>query len=146
MKKILAIVLSFSFFALNANAQVTRYVNPSQKVQRDSTHKKRDGKMMKDLNLSQSQQSQMKEFHQNMKQQRDALKNDASLTPEQKKAKMNELHNVQKEKMNSILTPEQKQKMQADKKERKEKNEGKKRNVKKHRGATNTPNEKGVTR
>lgn len=124
MKKLLIIALSFSFFALNANSQVTRDAKPSQKVQRDSTHK-RNGKMMKDLNLSDAQKAQLKESHENMKQQRDAVKNDASLTPEQKKAKMKELHQTQQAKMNSILTPDQQAKMQADKKEW-QKNKGKK--------------------
>jgi hypothetical protein len=40
MKKLSAIVIAFSFFALNANAQVKRNVTPSQKIQRDSTRKK----------------------------------------------------------------------------------------------------------
>ncbi|MDQ2718442.1 MAG: hypothetical protein M3Z26_01590 [Bacteroidota bacterium] len=118
MKKLLLIALTFSFFALNANAQTTRNVNPSQKVRSHSSHKK--SKMMKDLNLSPSQKSQMKELHQGMKQQKDVIKNDASLTPEQKKAKMKELHETQKGKMNSILTPDQQAKMKADKKEWKE--------------------------
>ena len=140
MKKLLAIVLSFSFFALNANAQVTRNVNPSQKIQKDSTHKKRDSKMMKDLNLTEAQKAQMKESHQNIAQQREAVKNDASLTQEQKKAKMKEMRQSQQEKMNSILTPDQKVKMEAHKKEWKEKNKGKKLNGRKHQNATSTPN------
>ena len=41
MKKLLFIALSFSFFALNADAQVARNVNSAQKVQSDSTHKRR---------------------------------------------------------------------------------------------------------
>ena len=78
---------------------------------------------MKDLNLTKAQQAQMKELHQNLKQQRDAIKNDASLTQDQKKAKMQELDKSQKEKMNSILTADQKAKMQADKKNWNTKNE-----------------------
>ena len=132
MKKLLSIALAFSFFALGANAQVTRNVNPSQKVRSDSSHKKNN--MMQDLNLSPDQKSQMKELHQSMMQQRDAIKNDASLTPEQKKAKMKDLHQTQMDKMNSILTPDQQAKMKADKKEWKE-NKGKK----------NAQSEKSVT-
>ncbi len=58
MKKIFAIALSFGLFAFSANAQVNRNVDPSQKVQRDSTH--RGGKMMQDLNLTADQKAQMK--------------------------------------------------------------------------------------
>ncbi len=142
MKKLLAIALSFSFFALNANAQVTRNVNASQKVQRDSTHKRKDGQMMKDLNLTAAQKTQWKENQQNLKQQRDALKNDASLTQEQKKEKMKELNQAQHEKMNSILTPDQKAKMQADKKQWKEENKGKKRDGKRQRSTADTSSER----
>ena len=141
MKKLLAIVLSFSFFALNASAQTARKVNPSQKVQQDST-RRRNGTMMKDLKLSKEQQAQMKEFHQSMKQQMDAIKNDATLTPEQKKAKMKELRQTQQQNMNSILTPEQQEKLKADKDEWKEKNKGKKLNDRKHHNAAFTPNGK----
>lgn len=141
MKKLLSIALGFSLFALTANAQVERKADPSQKVQRADAHKK-DGKMMKDLNLTQEQKDQMKAFHQSMKQQRDAIKNDASLSQEQKKQKMQELNKTQKEKMNSILTTEQQQKMKTERKEWKEKNKDKKLNTRKHHNARFTPNGK----
>lgn len=140
MKKLLFIALSFSFFALNADAQVTRNVTSAQKVQSDSVHKR--GQMMKDLNLSKAQQSQMKELHQNMEQQRNAIKNDASLTQDQKKAKMQELDKSQKEKMNSILTADQKAKMQADKKNWSKKNEDRKENGKMMKGLNLTDTQK----
>lgn len=113
MKKIFTIALALSLYTIGANAQVQRNVSPSQKMQNDSTHK-RGGKMMKDLNLTDAQKTQMKESRQNMKQQRDAINNDASLTQDQKKAKMQELGQAQRDKMSSILTPDQKAKMQAD--------------------------------
>lgn len=118
MKKLLTIALAFSLFTISANAQVQRNVSPSQKMQNDSTHR-RGGKMMKDLNLTDAQKTQMKESRENMKQQRDAINNDASLTQDQKKAKMQDLGKAQRDKMNSILTPDQKAKMQADRTNRK---------------------------
>jgi Spy/CpxP family protein refolding chaperone len=117
MKKLLVIAIATFFFAANSNAQVRRNVDAAQKVQRDSTHKKRDGKMMKDLNLTQDQKTKMNDLRKNFKEQRDAIKNDASLTQEQKKTKMQELNKTQREQMKNILTPEQQQKMQANKKE-----------------------------
>ena len=113
MKKLLAIALSFSLFALNVNAQVTRNVDPSQKFQRDSSHRRGD-KMMKDLDLTDAQKAQLKANREDMKQQSDAIKNDASLTQDQKREKMRELHKSQKDKMNAVLTPDQKTKIQAD--------------------------------
>jgi Spy/CpxP family protein refolding chaperone len=116
MKKLLAVALSFSLFAFTANAQVSRKSNEQNKVQRDSLHK-RNGNMMKDLNLTEAQKTQLKESRQNSKQQMDAIKNDASLTQDQKKAKMQELRKSQQEKMNSILTADQKAKLKAEKKD-----------------------------
>ena len=125
MKKLLVIVIATFFFAANSNAQVKRNVDATQKVQRDSTHKKRDGKMMKDLNLTQDQKTKMNDLRKNFKEQRDAIKNDASLTQEQKIQKSKELRASQQDQMKSILTPEQKQKMEANKKEWKKDNKNK---------------------
>lgn len=122
MKKLLVIAVATFFFAANSNAQVKRNVDATQKVQRDSTHKKRDGKMMKDLNLTQDQKTKMNDLRKNFKEQRDAIKNDASLTQEQKIQKFKELRASQQDQMKNILTPDQRQKMEADKKEWKKDN------------------------
>ena len=66
---------------------------------------------MTQLNLNADQKTQMKALHQDMKQQRDAIMNDQTLTADQKKQKMKELRKAQSEKMNSILTPDQQAKM-----------------------------------
>ncbi|MDP4285557.1 MAG: hypothetical protein Q8891_14125 [Bacteroidota bacterium] len=122
MKKLLAIIVLFSSFALNADAQINRDIPSSQKIQRNSTNQKRNGKMMKDLNLSSSQRNQMKELHQTRKQQMGVVNNDTSLAPEQKKTKIQELHKIQKAKINSILTSEQNEKLKDEKIERRKNN------------------------
>lgn len=110
MKKLLVMLIATCLFAVNGNAQVKRNVDPAQKMQRDSMHRK-SSEMMKDLNLTADQKAQMKEMRQSNKQQREAIKNDASLSQDQKTAKMKELHKSQMDKMNSILTPDQQSKM-----------------------------------
>jgi Spy/CpxP family protein refolding chaperone len=122
MKKLLAIIVLFSSFALNADAQINRDIPSSQKIQRNSTNQKRNGKMMKDINLSSSQRNQMKELHQTRKQQMGVVNNDTSLAPEQKKTKIQELHKIQKAKINSILTSEQNEKLKDEKRERRKNN------------------------
>lgn len=107
MKKVFLFVTAALLFAATSNAQVQRNSSNSQRVQSDSARHGRNGKMMNELNLSQDQKTQIKSLHQENKQQRDAIKNDASLTPDQKKQKMKELHQSQSDKMNSILTPDQ---------------------------------------
>lgn len=66
---------------------------------------------MTQLNLNADQKSQMKALHQDMKQQRDGIMNDQTLTADQKKQKMKDLRKTQSEKMNTILTPDQQAKM-----------------------------------
>ncbi|HEY5369174.1 MAG TPA: hypothetical protein VIJ75_09295 [Hanamia sp.] len=79
MKKLFLLAIAAFLFAISSNAQVSRETNPNQKVQSDSlrAHNKA---MMDDLNLTPDQKSQMKAVQESTKQQRDAIKNDASLT------------------------------------------------------------------
>lgn len=107
MEKMFLIAIAAFFFATNSNAQVQREVPRSQTVQSDSARHAGKEKMTNELNLSKDQKAQIKSLHQENKQQRDAIKNDASLTPDQKKQKMKELHQSQSSKTNSILTPDQ---------------------------------------
>ena len=113
MKKLFISLLAIGFFVSTGNAQVQRDANRSQKVQSDSSRHFQKGKMMNDLNLTADQKSQMKEIQQSGKQQREAVKNDASLTPEQKRAKMKDLQKSQSAKVNTILTPDQQVKRKA---------------------------------
>jgi Spy/CpxP family protein refolding chaperone len=119
MKKLFLFAIAGFFFATASNAQVRRDAPASQKVQSDTSHHFRKN-MMADLNLTADQKAQLKSLHENMKQQREAIKNDATLTPDQKKDKMKELHKSQQEKMNSILTPDQQAKRKAFMEQRKQ--------------------------
>jgi Spy/CpxP family protein refolding chaperone len=112
MKKLFLFAAAGLFFAATGNAQVKRNAPQTQKVQSDSSHHFKKG-MMNELNLTSDQKSQLRELYEQNKQQRDAIKNDSSLTPDQKKQKMKDLHKSQSEKMNSILTPEQQAKRKA---------------------------------
>jgi Spy/CpxP family protein refolding chaperone len=118
MKKLILVAIAGLFFAANSNAQVKRDAPPSQKMQSDSSHHFRKGKMANQLNLTADQQSQMKTLHQDMQQQREGIMNDQSLTADQKKQKMRELRKSQSEKMNTILTPDQQTKMKELRKQR----------------------------
>jgi protein CpxP len=116
MKKLIVFVISLCFFASNAIAQVKREVNPSQTSQSNKMQKNKKKEMMKELNLTKEQRGKMKEFHRSMKQKKEDIKNDKTLTAAQKKAKLKELHKEKKQKMNAILTPEQREKMKEQKK------------------------------
>jgi protein CpxP len=59
------------------------------------------------LNLTDDQKAKLKDIFADAKTQRQTVMNDASLSDDQKKAKMKELHQATKTKVNNVLTPEQ---------------------------------------
>lgn len=118
MKKILVLAFSLGVFATQSDAQVSGKSDHHQRVQRDSTHNR--GQMIKDLNLTESQKAQLKASREQMRTQMEAIKNDSTLSQEQKKEKMQQLHQSQRTKMNSVLTAEQKSKLKAERTEKKD--------------------------
>ena len=62
---------------------------------------------LNDLNLTDDQKSKIKDIFSDAKSKREAIFNDTSLTEDQKKAKMKELHTGTMAKVNEVLTPEQ---------------------------------------
>ena len=118
MKKLFLVAIAGLFFAANSNAQVKRSNPQSQQMRSDSSRHFQKGKMQDQLNLTADQKSQMKTLHQDMKQQREGIMNDQSLTADQKKEKMKDLRKSQSEKMNTILTPDQQSKMKEMRKQR----------------------------
>lgn len=118
MKKLFLVAIAGLFFAANSNAQVKRNAPQSQQMRSDSSRHFKKGNMMNELNLTADQKTQMKTVHQDMKQQREAIMNDQSLTSDQKKEKMKDLRKSQSEKVNTILTPDQQSKMKEMRKQR----------------------------
>ena len=64
------------------------------------------------LNLTPDQKSKLQPIFQSSRQQAQAVRNDASLTPDQKRAKLRDIHRSSMSQFNSILTPEQQQQWQ----------------------------------
>ena len=115
--KLLSIAILLFSFTIHAEAQVKH-------------NKKERKEMVKQLHLSKQQKQQMKSFHKSTKQQSEAIKNNTTLTEQQKKSQLAQLKNEKHQKLEAILTPEQKEKMKQMKK-------GQPR-----RGVTNMPNER----
>ena len=59
------------------------------------------------LNLTDDQKAKVKDIFAEAKTKRQALSSDTSLSDDQKKAKMKELHGATMAKLNEVLTPEQ---------------------------------------
>jgi len=73
---------------------------------------KMGARMAEKLNLSQKQQDQIKPIMENRRTQAKAIWQDNSLTQDQKRAKMQTLHQDTQAQLNAILTPEQQQQWQ----------------------------------
>jgi len=81
-------------------------------------NQERGQRFAQSLNLTPDQEAEIKSIHENFKQQAQAIKNDSSLTPDQKKAKFKELRKSTHEQMMAKLTPDQQQKLKEMRKER----------------------------
>jgi hypothetical protein len=126
MKKILSIFILISFITIRVFSQEPVL------YQRDSELpiKNVDVKNVQALDLSKQQKIQLKKYNKYYSAKKAAIYNNAALTEQQKKVQMTQLKNEEQEKLQVILTPEQKEKMKQMKK-------GQPR-----RGVTNMPNER----
>jgi len=70
----------------------------------------RDGEAMKALNLTDEQQSKIKAINQKYRKQFSELRSQ-NLTPDQQKAKFQELQKARRDEINKVLTDEQKAKL-----------------------------------
>lgn len=119
MKKIFVFVICAGLITANSMGQVKREVNPAQTSHSKTANKKKKKEMMKELNLSKEQRAQIKELNRSIKEKKAAIKSDQSLREDQKQSKLKELHKEKEEKMDNILTPEQRIKLDDLKKNRK---------------------------
>ena len=74
---------------------------------------KRLQKMADELNLTDAQKAQMRPVLQNAQQQSKAIKDDATLTPEDRKAKLKEMRKSTRQQTMAILTPDQQAKLKS---------------------------------
>ncbi|MEO5944148.1 MAG: hypothetical protein ABIP30_08540 [Ferruginibacter sp.] len=106
MKKIL-FVLMLSIFTSVGFAQVRR--TQVKKPVPDSSQKAKV--KIKELNLSKDQRGKLKEMKQENKTAKDQVENDATLSEKQKKQQLKALKRQNAEKMNTLLTDDQREKL-----------------------------------
>ena len=115
MKKMIVLALMIIGVQLAVNAQDTK---------RDTirSHYKGEArtKMKNELNLSKEQSQKMKEIREESKQKMQALRDDKSISDADRKAKAADLMKERREKTESILNTDQKQKMKEWSEKRKE--------------------------
>lgn len=107
MKKIFLIAAVTGIMTFSAEAQVM----PERK--NDGVRTERRGDVYKDLNLTADQQQKLNVLNKDGRSQMEAIRNDNSLTQEQRKAKFDALRQSQKAKRDAILTADQRAKMDA---------------------------------
>lgn len=93
------------------SAEQKAKIKNAQRKGRDADFKHQQYRKENALDLSPDQQSKMKAFNEKYKAEFTKIKNDPQLSKEQKMEKFKELKAQQKEERRSILTPEQKTKL-----------------------------------
>ena len=91
-------------FAVASHAQ--QAPAPAQQPQQESRKQ-----AMKDLNLTKAQKKDLKAANMEFKNKMQAVKNDASLSKQEKKIQLQSIKKEKMDKMSTILTPDQQQKM-----------------------------------
>jgi protein CpxP len=120
----LALVCAFGFVlpqALGQSDSATQEKSAMGSGQHAANVESRLQKMSEELNLTDDQKAKLKPILQDQAEQMKAVHNDTSLTPEQKKAKMKEIHHTFQPQIAGVLTPEQQAKWKQMKQEAMEK-------------------------
>lgn len=118
MKKILTLISLLAFVGVCAvlAENATPGKGPEQKHKFGQEMRKGPGEMglglYSKLNLTDEQKQKIIEIQKTRRSQMDALKEDTSLTPEQKRQKMKEIYETTQKQMDEVLTAEQKQQIE----------------------------------
>jgi Spy/CpxP family protein refolding chaperone len=114
MSKQLAITASFlllSVFPALSQAQST--APDSAQGQSQMQHERGDrGAAMANLNLTDDQKTQIKQIHEGARSRAEAVKNDSSLSADQKEAKLRDIKRDTHQQVEKVLTPDQRKQMQ----------------------------------
>jgi Spy/CpxP family protein refolding chaperone len=123
ISKQLAITASFmllSMFPALSKAQNTAPDTAQEQTQTMPAKHGDKGAFLANLNLSDDQKAQIKQIREGAKSQADAVKNDSSLSADQKEAKMRQIHRDSHEQVVKVLTPKQRKQMRENMRERRE--------------------------
>ncbi|MFT4093136.1 MAG: hypothetical protein QM640_05815 [Niabella sp.] len=127
MKKAIFLAAAISALSITATyAQDTDAPPPPPKEKKEGGDRKGPGgmKMYEDLNLTQEQKDKIKAIEDENRPKLQAIRQDASLSDDDKRSKSMELRKAQKEKIDEILTPEQKTKLDEKMKKMREERKG----------------------
>ena len=119
--KISLFAFIFSLITVSVSAQIERksVVVKTDSVQKTTNDNKVDKQSrkerFKELDLTREQKGKMKEIMQANKAAKEAIENNTQLSDQDKKKQMRELQKEQMQKIQAILTPEQREKFRSSK-------------------------------
>lgn len=119
--KISLIAFILSLVTISASAQIERKsvavkTDSAQTTTNDNKLDKQSRKeRFKELDLTREQKGKMKEITQANKAAKEAIENNTQLSDQDKKKQLRELQKAQMQKIQAILTPEQREKFRASK-------------------------------
>lgn len=105
MYKIMIVATALLFSTAGLQAQTGSSTKDATSVQTQPKHVRKE---MAQLHLTDAQKKQAKEIRENYRKQDQELRNNTQLSKEELDKKLKALHQEQKEKMQGILTPDQK--------------------------------------
>ncbi|MBL7703319.1 MAG: hypothetical protein JNM14_13800 [Ferruginibacter sp.] len=115
-------VLLISLFTFTASAQIERQpaVAKADSAQQtpvadNKADKQRRKERFRELDLTREQKGKLKEIMQSGKAAKDEIENNTQLSDDDKKKQLHELKKAQAQKIQAILTPEQREKFKASK-------------------------------
>ncbi|HNP53119.1 MAG TPA: hypothetical protein PKK69_00810 [Ferruginibacter sp.] len=113
MKKVilLAAVICLSYWAEAQTGKRDQQTDSLKRIEANEQRRERVKVQIKELNLSKDQKRQLAEMKRTENANRASIEKDASLSDAQKRAKLKELRKQRQEKIQSMLTPEQKEKI-----------------------------------
>jgi Spy/CpxP family protein refolding chaperone len=103
---------------LQTREQMRAVLTPEQQAQFEEMRATRRQRMADELGLTQDQRSKLKDLKQSVRQQRQSVLNDSSLSNAQKRAQLKQIRQSAKSQLATILTPDQLAKMQQMRRER----------------------------
>lgn len=123
INKQLAVTTGFllvSMFPAISKAQSTAPDTAQGQSQAMPAQDEKGGAALANLNLTDDQKAQIKQIREGARSQVDAVKNDSSLSAEQKETKIQSIHRDSHMQMKKVLTPEQRKQMHENMRERRE--------------------------
>ena len=104
------LVITASFILLSVFPAISYAQNNApDSAQGQAMHEKHGNHnaMLANLNLTDDQKTQIKQIHEGMRSKAEVVKNDSSLSADQKEAKIRDLRRDTHEQVKKVLTPEQ---------------------------------------